>query len=97
MPWFRQKWTAQEADEWTREDFWACVFSSLSYILLMVGLALCFLLPLWGILITAGGVLCAWLMYRAIDSKLRTISTDYELKQREYLRNLDKIMKWEDQ
>ena len=50
MPLFRTHWTAHEADEWTKEDFWACVFSSLSYVFLMIGLALCFLFPWWGIL-----------------------------------------------
>ena len=40
---FRKHWTPHEADEWTKEDLLACVFSSLSYILLMVGSALCFL------------------------------------------------------
>ncbi len=97
MPLFRTQWTAHEADEWTKEDFWACVFSSLSYIFLMIGLALCFLFPLWGILITLLGVVFAWLMYAVIDPKLRQISADYELKQKEYLKNLDRIMKWEEQ
>lgn len=96
MPLFRKQWTAHEADEWTKEDFWACVFSSLSYVFLMVGLALCFLFPLWGILITVIGLVFVWLMYIAIDPKLRQISSDYEAKQKEYLKNLDRIMKWED-
>jgi len=97
MPFFRRQWTAHEADEWTKEDFWACVFSSLSYILMMIGLALLFLLPLLGLIIFAAGLVCAWLMYRAIDSKLRTVSADYELKQKAYLKELDRIMKWEEQ
>lgn len=97
MSFFRRQWTAHEADEWTKEDFWACVFSSLSYILLMIGLALLFLLPWWGLMVTAAGLLCVWLMYRVIDPKLRTVSADYELKQKQYLKELDRIMKWEDQ
>jgi len=96
MPLFRTQWTAHEADEWTKEDFWACVFSSLSYVFLMIGLALCFLFPLWGILITLVGVVFVWLMYAVIDPKLRKISADYEVKQKEYLQDLDRIMKWEE-
>jgi len=95
MALFRKHWTAHEADEWTKEDFWACVFSSLSYVFLMIGLALCFLYPLLGIAITILGGVFVWLMYIAIDPKLRTISADYEEKQKAYLRNLDRIMKWE--
>ncbi len=97
MPFFRRQWTAHEADEWTKEDFWACVFSSLSYILMMIGLALLFLLPVWGAIVFAAGLVCAWLMYRAIDPKLRTVSADYELKQKKYLKELDRIMKWEEE
>jgi glycopeptide antibiotics resistance protein len=97
MPLFRTQWTAHEADEWTKEDFWACVFSSLSYVFLMVGLALCFLFPLWGILLTLLGAVFVWLMYAVIDPKLRKISADYETKQKDYLRNLDRIMKWEEE
>ncbi|HXK61260.1 MAG TPA: hypothetical protein PLP42_15340 [Acidobacteriota bacterium] len=97
MALFRKDWTAHDADNWTKEDFWACVFSSLSYVLLMLGVALCFLFPIWGILTTLAGVVCVYLMYRAIDPKLRTISADYEAKQKAYLKELDRIMKWEEQ
>ena len=34
-------------------------------------------------------------MFRSIDPKLRTLSDEYELKQKEYLEELDRIMKWE--
>ena len=62
----------------------------------MIGLALCFLFPWWGILITAIGAVFVWLMYAVIDPKLRKLSADYEVKQKEYLKNLDRIMKWEE-
>lgn len=96
MPFFRKDWTAHEADNWTKEDFWACVFSSLAYIFLMIGLAFCFLLPSLGILIFLLGLVFAYLMYRTIDSKLRVVSGEYEARQKEYLKSLDRIMKWED-
>ena len=93
---FRRKWTAHEADEWTKEDYWAVVFSSASYLLVTIGSALCFLLPVWGGLITAAGLVCAGVMYWIIDPKLRTISLEYEARQKEYLKELDRIMSWEE-
>jgi Zn-dependent membrane protease YugP len=93
---FRRKWTAHEADEWTKEDYWAVVFSSLSYLLVTIGSALCFLLPVWGILLTGAGLVCAGVMYWIIDPKLRTISLEYEARQKEYLKDLDRIMSWEE-
>jgi Zn-dependent membrane protease YugP len=93
---FRRKWTAHEADEWTKEDYWAVVFSSLSYLLVTIGSALCFLLPAWGILLTGAGLVCAGVMYWIIDPKLRTISLEYEARQKEYLEELDRIMNWEE-
>lgn len=95
MP-FRRKWTADEADEWTKEDYWAVVFSSLAYLLVTIGSALCFLRPLWGILLTGAGLVCAGVMYWIIDPKLRTISVEYEARQKEYLKELDRIMSWEE-
>ena len=71
----RRKWTPQEADEWTREDYWALVFSSLAYMLIMVGTGLLLLLPLWGALVSLAGLVAAGVMYWIIDPKLRTIST----------------------
>src|SRR5688572_33251919 len=68
----RRSWTPHEADEWTREDYWAILFSSLAYFLIMVGTALLFLLPVWGIVITAAGTVSAFVMYWIIDPKLRT-------------------------
>ena len=35
------------------------------------------------------------LMYWVIDPKLRTISEEYEKKQKDYLQHLDEIQKWE--
>jgi hypothetical protein len=96
MSYFRKHWTPHEADEWTKEDYWAMFFSAMSYLLLTLGLAFCFLYPLLGIGITGAGLLCVWLMFIAIDPKLKTISADYESKQKEYLKALDKIMKWEE-
>ena len=93
----RRKWTPQEADEWTREDYWALVFSSLAYLLIMVGTGLLLLLPLWGALMSLAGLVAAGVMYWIIDPKLRTISTEYEARQKQYLSDLERTMKWEEE
>ena len=93
---FRKDWTPHEADEWTIEDYAAMVLASLSYFFLTIGVGLCFLLPLWGLLCVFLGGVSALIMYRVIDPKLRTISEEYEKKQKEYLAHLDKVMKWEE-
>lgn len=97
MGWLRrEEWTPQEADEWTREDYLAMVFSSLSYFFLTIGVGLCFLLPLWGFLSVALGIASGLLMYFVIDPKLRTLSEEYETRQKEYLKELERIMRWEE-
>jgi hypothetical protein len=80
--------------EWSRVDFWAVIFSSASYFLLMMGAALCLLFPTQGILALVAGGVCAVIMYRIIDPKLRATSETYEARQQEYLRELELRMKW---
>jgi hypothetical protein len=36
------------------------------------------------------------LMIYVVDPKLKAVSTDYEKKQVHYLKELDRIVKWED-
>lgn len=96
MALYRKEWTPHEAEEWTKEDYLAMLFASLSYFFFTIGVGLCFLLPLWGVLCTLLGIVCAGIMYAVIDPKLRTISDEYESKQKKYLEDLDRIMKWED-
>lgn len=96
MAWFRRQWTSHEAEEWTREDYWALVFSALSYVFITLGFGLCFLLPAWGILSVILAGVCGGIMYWIIDPKLRAISQEYETKQQQYLEHLEKIMKWEE-
>jgi len=96
MPFIRRKWTPQAADEWKKEDWIAIFFSALSYILLSVGSVLSILLLTSGFIILALGIACTLLMYWVIDPKLRTISAEYETKQKDYLIRLENIQKWED-
>ncbi len=95
--WFRREWTPQDADEWTKEDGWAILFSCLAYMLLTIGVGLSLLVPFWGLPCVALGVACALIMYWIIDPKLRTLSDEYESKQKEYLEALDRTMKWEEE
>lgn len=81
-------------EEWSKVDLWAVIFSSMSYFLLMMGSALCLLFPVSGILTLVCGAVCAVIMYRIIDPKLRTSSVDYETHQQQYLEELEQNMKW---
>ena len=94
---FKRKWTAQEAEEWTKEDWLAIIISPFSYIFIGIGLALSiFLIPFGFILLTIG-ILITVLMFWVIDPKLKAVSSSYEEKQREYLKDLEKIQRWEDE
>ena len=95
MGFIRRHWTPGDADEWTKEDWLTIVISSLAYIFLMVGAALSlFLMPI-GYLTLAIGVVLTVLMHWLIDPKLKVISDAYEKKQREYLDQLEKQVRWE--
>lgn len=94
MALLRTKWTPEAAEEWTREDLVACVLSCLAYLALTVGTALTFLLQVKGFIILGAGVVFSLWLYAVIDPKLRTISDNYEGKQREYLKRLEKLQRW---
>jgi antibiotic biosynthesis monooxygenase (ABM) superfamily enzyme len=97
MGWIKRTWTPHEADEWTKEDWIAIVLSPLSFIFITFGLAMSlFLLPLGFVLLLLGLVVTA-VMFWVIGPKLDVISEDYEHKQREYLEDLEKIQRWEEQ
>lgn len=90
----RRKWNAQDADNWTKEDWIAIVLSPLSYFFLAIGTALSlFLLPM-GFLYLFLGIACAAVMYYVIDPKLQALSADYEERQKKYLKDLDDKMRW---
>jgi len=95
MKLIKRKWTADEAEEWTKEDLFACILSSLVYITIIIGTALSFLLIWTGFIILAIGIVLAFLMFFIIDPKLKTMSEEYEKKQKSYLENLEKLERWE--
>lgn len=95
MSWIRRRWTAAEADRWTKEDYLTFIISPLVYVLFMVGTALSLLLRWYGFLLLGVGVVLLLLMLWIIDPKLKAISEDYEVKQKHYLEEIEKIARWE--
>jgi len=95
MRWIKRAWTAAEADFWTKEDYLTFIISPLVYVLLMIGTALSLLLRWYGFLLLGIGVALLLLMLWVIDPKLKAISEDYEVKQKQYLEDLERIARWE--
>ena len=95
MGWIKRTWTPHEADEWTKEDWIAVVLSPFSYICITIGLAMSLFLLTSGFIILAVGIVITGFMFWVIDPKLRSLSSGYEKKQREYLEELEKIQRWE--
>lgn len=96
MGWIKTKWTAQEADQWTKEDYLTFIISPLIYFLLAVGVALSLLLLWYGWIILAVSLVLLVIMLKIIDPKLKAISEDFEVKQKKYLEELEKIARWEE-
>ena len=97
MAFIKRKWTAEEADEWTKEDLIASVLAIINYICLTIGLALSLLLIPIGFLVLGIGIIATILMIYVIDPKLEAISAEYELKQKMYLDEIEKQQKWEEE
>ncbi|MGQ9672895.1 MAG: hypothetical protein ACUVV5_07145 [Candidatus Aminicenantales bacterium] len=96
MSWIKREWTAAEADRWTKEDYLVFVISPLVYFFLAVGTALSLLLLWYGWVLLGLGVVLLLIMIWIIDPKLKAISLDYEQKQKKYLEDLEKIVRWEE-
>jgi len=96
MALIRRIWSAREADEWTKEDLITIIISPLIYFLLTIGVALSALLIPVGFLMLVLGILLIGVMVYIINPKLSVISEDYEGKQKEYLEELEKKVKWEE-
>jgi len=96
MSWIKKEWTAQQADRWSKEDYLTFIISPLIYILLAVGIAFSLLLIWYGWVILGVSVILLVIMVKIIDPKLKAISEDYEMKQKKYLEDLEKIARWEE-
>ena len=95
MSLIKKDWTAEEADRWTRHDFFACLLGVAAFILITLGVAGTLLLQTWGYITLALAVLCTWLTFRVIDPKLRALSRSFEEKQAHYLDAVERRNRWE--
>ena len=95
-PFIKRRWTAEEAQDWTREDWIAIVLSPLVYGAIMFGLVNLILLRPSGLvqlgLALAGSVAIYWV----IDPKLRAVSAEYEQDQSRYVDRLEQRMSWKE-
>ncbi len=96
MALIRRTWTPAAADEWAREDWIAIVLSPLAYVGIAIGVALSMLLVPMGFIILGATIAVTALMHWVIDPKLKTISEEYEKKQKGYLEDLERTIRWED-
>jgi hypothetical protein len=95
-PLVKRRWTAAEAEEWTREDWMVIVLSPITMGFFMIGVASLLLLRPGGVFMTAGALLGTGLIYWIIDPKLRAISAEYEQRQAAYLEDLERGLRWEE-
>jgi dipeptide/tripeptide permease len=92
----KRDWTPVEADEWTKEDWVTIIISPIAYILIAIGVGLSALLIWYGFIILAAGIILTIIMHWIIDPKLKAISEGYERKQKKYLEELEKKIRWEE-
>ena len=93
---FRTDWTPREADEWTVHDWIAVIVSPLVYLLLTMGVMLSMLLVTAGFVMLAAAILLLVLLVKVINPKLDAISEGYEKRQKEYIEELERKVKWEE-
>lgn len=96
MGWIQTKWSAEEADNWTKEDYLTFIISPLIYVLLALGVAFSLLFYWYGWILLGVSIILLVVMIKIIDPKLKAISKDYEAKQKRYLEDLEKIARWEE-
>jgi len=93
---FRRDWTPREADRWTMEDTLAVIISPVIYFLILLGCTLAFLLKPIGFIILGVALILLLILVRVINPKLDAVSRGYEEKQKEYMEELEKKVKWTD-
>ena len=82
---------------WSAVDYWACVLSAASFVLITAGTPM-MLLNLWqGYIMVALSIISAVVMFKIVNPKLKLVSEQYESKQKEYLEELNRIIKWQDE
>jgi Na+-transporting NADH:ubiquinone oxidoreductase subunit NqrB len=93
---FRKSWTPREADEWTIHDWIAVIVSPVIYLLLTIGVMLSALLVTVGFFLLGAAIVLLVILVRVINPKLDAISEAYEKKQKEYIEELERKVKWEE-
>ncbi len=96
MAFIKRDWTPKEADEWTKEDTITVIISPLIYVLIMIGVALSIMLIKIGFVMLAAGIVLLLVMIYIINPKLSAISEGYEKKQKHYIEELEKKVRWEE-
>ncbi|HSO23501.1 MAG TPA: hypothetical protein VLT81_11360 [Chondromyces sp.] len=96
-PLIRRSWTAEQASDWTREDWIAIVLSPLVLACILFGLTQLLLLRPFGIGLCIAAVAGAAAIYWVIDPKLRAVSEEFETTQARYLEELERSVRWRNQ
>ena len=96
MAFIKRQWTPSEADEWSKEDWITIILAPIAYILIAVGVAGTFLLLTWGFITLALAIGTTALFHWIIDPKLKKISQEYEKRQKDYLLELERSTRWEE-
>jgi hypothetical protein len=94
-PLIKRRWTAAEAEEWTREDWIVIALSPLVMAAFMIGVASILVLRPGGIALTLFAVVGTLAIYWIIDPKLKAVSAEYEQRQAKYLEELERGVRWE--
>ncbi len=93
-PLIRRHWTAEEAQEWSREDWIAIVLSPVVYGCVLFGLVRLFLLQPSALWLLLAAVVGSLTIYWVIDPKLRAVSVEYEKQQSDYAAAMEKRIRW---
>jgi len=96
MKFWKTEWTNEEAQLWTKEDGIAAVLSAISFGGIIVGTVYTFLLMPIGFITLGLSIVIGVVGVLIIMPKMQSISREYEKKQAEYLKDLEKITRWED-
>jgi Na+/proline symporter len=95
-PLVRRTWTAEQAGEWTREDWIVIVLSPLVFACILFGLTKLLLLQITGLWLVLAAIAGAAAIYWVIDPKLRAVSREFETTQAKYLEELERSVRWDD-
>ena len=95
-PLIRRSWTAEQAGEWTREDWIVIVLSPLVFAFILFGLTKLLLLQVSGLWLVLAAIAGAAAIYWVIDPKLRAVSEEFETTQAKYLEELERSVRWDD-